>query len=153
MIRKWIVLEGKEDWNYLWDTSHVENGEYVIRLRAFDGEDYSNETTWKVRVDNAKKEDDHPFLSAPLIVVIIVISLVFLVIAVRRPDDLRRIRRRMGGSPISQGEKRKGKAGKEASSVPTSTCPHCGGKFDMTTIDATAHFNCHFCGKEIELKK
>jgi len=51
----WIVVTGIDSWNYEWDSTTVKNGNYEIRVKAFDGEDYSEEVIWKVTVEN---EDD-----------------------------------------------------------------------------------------------
>jgi len=53
----WIEVTGIDSWNYEWDTTTVKNGEYEIKARAFDGEDYSEEITWIVTVENEDSGD------------------------------------------------------------------------------------------------
>jgi len=57
---EWIVVTGIDSWDYEWDSNTVKNGDYVIKVRAFDGEDYSDEIVWNVKVDNEKDDDDGP---------------------------------------------------------------------------------------------
>ncbi|MCK4614244.1 MAG: right-handed parallel beta-helix repeat-containing protein [Thermoplasmata archaeon] len=57
----WTKVTGTTGWSYEWDTTKIKNGEYEIKLRAFDGEDYSDEVVWKLTVEN-KKDDDKGFI-------------------------------------------------------------------------------------------
>ena len=52
----WVVVEGGESWWHVWNSSTVENGSYVIRVRAFDGEVYSDEIVWELVVKNEGEE-------------------------------------------------------------------------------------------------
>jgi len=54
----WEIVTGIDSWNFEWDSSTVDNGEYVIRVRAFDGEDHSDEVTVNVTVENEKEDDN-----------------------------------------------------------------------------------------------
>jgi len=58
----WIVVTGIDSWNYEWNSKSVDNGEYEIRVRAFDGEDYSNVVIWKVTVNNNEDNGGGGFL-------------------------------------------------------------------------------------------
>ncbi|MCK4613682.1 MAG: right-handed parallel beta-helix repeat-containing protein [Thermoplasmata archaeon] len=49
---EWITVNTTGSWNYEWDSTEVENGEYEIKVRAFDGEDYSDELIWRLTVEN-----------------------------------------------------------------------------------------------------
>ncbi|MCK4613746.1 MAG: right-handed parallel beta-helix repeat-containing protein, partial [Thermoplasmata archaeon] len=51
---EWQTVNCTDSWSFEWDTTKYENGECEIKVRAFDGEDYSDEYTLKVRVENAK---------------------------------------------------------------------------------------------------
>jgi len=53
---EWVAVTGIDSWNYEWDSTTVKNGNYEIKVKAFDGEDYSEEVVWKVTVEN--EEDD-----------------------------------------------------------------------------------------------
>jgi len=54
----WISVNGTTSWNYVWDSTLVANGDYEIRVRSFDGEDYSVLFVWNVTVENKKDDDD-----------------------------------------------------------------------------------------------
>ena len=54
----WVAATGITSWNFVWDSNTVENGNYTIRVRAFDGTDYSNIVVWKLTVDNILDDDD-----------------------------------------------------------------------------------------------
>ena len=51
----WVVAEGGELWWYVWSSSAVEDGSYIIKVRALDGKAYSDEVTVKVLVDNPEE--------------------------------------------------------------------------------------------------
>jgi len=55
---EWVSVTGIASWNYEWDTTTVKNGDYEIKVKAFDGEDYSEETVWNVKVNNEEDDDD-----------------------------------------------------------------------------------------------
>lgn len=46
----WITVNGKTSWNYVWDITEIFAGNYTIRIRAYDGEDYSDVIVWKFKV-------------------------------------------------------------------------------------------------------
>ncbi|UCE36017.1 MAG: hypothetical protein JSW00_10685 [Thermoplasmata archaeon] len=48
----WEEAEGTTDWTYNWDTTELDDGEYNISARAFDGTDYSIVEFVIVHVDN-----------------------------------------------------------------------------------------------------
>ena len=39
---EWVFANGDYEWSYEWDAYQVENGTYTIKVRAFDGEDFSD---------------------------------------------------------------------------------------------------------------
>jgi len=48
----WIIINLKEPWDYELDTEELENGEYRIKVRCYDGEDYSTEFSITVTIEN-----------------------------------------------------------------------------------------------------
>ena len=48
----WEDVQGTVDWSYGWDTTNLEDGEYTISVRAFDGYDYSMIKSVTLYVDN-----------------------------------------------------------------------------------------------------
>ena len=50
----WNVVNGTTSWSYSWNTTTVDNGDYVIKARAYDGHDYSNIVSITVKVNNKK---------------------------------------------------------------------------------------------------
>jgi hypothetical protein len=79
----WIRISDYSYGSYEIDTKGVADGEHVIYVRAFDGEDYSNEEFVIIRVDHTEEDEtlferqDMLFIS--LIVVIVLIILVILI--------------------------------------------------------------------------
>ena len=49
---EWVLVDGTVKWSYDWDTYDVEDGYYKIKVRAFDGTDYSEVEEIALRVDN-----------------------------------------------------------------------------------------------------
>ena len=58
---EWVLVDGTVKWSYDWDTYDVEDGYYKIKVRAFDGTDYSEVEEIALRVDNPKsvESDSH----------------------------------------------------------------------------------------------
>jgi hypothetical protein len=48
----WEQAEGTNLWNFIWNTTNLENGEYIIYARSYDGENYSNTESVNVFVEN-----------------------------------------------------------------------------------------------------
>ena len=49
---QWMLINGTVNWDYQWDTTNVEDGEYTLRIRAFDGEYYSETQEVILNVQN-----------------------------------------------------------------------------------------------------
>jgi len=69
----WSTVNGTDEWVYIWDTENVENGQHEIRVRSYDGEDYSDIITISVTVEN---EDETPGVVVSIVIAFIVIALV-----------------------------------------------------------------------------
>ncbi len=52
---EWLPATGTESWSFEVDTEELENAEYTIKVRCFDGENYSDEKSITFEVEN--KED------------------------------------------------------------------------------------------------
>ncbi len=50
----WTIVNGTTMWNYSWDTTGFDNGDYVIQTKAYDGHEYSNIDSIMVKVNNKK---------------------------------------------------------------------------------------------------
>jgi len=48
----WTIVDGTTTWNYSWDSTNMDNGDYVIQARAYDGQEYSNIDSIMVKVNN-----------------------------------------------------------------------------------------------------
>ncbi len=70
----WINVNGTHNWTYLIDTAKWENGEMTIRVRAFDGTDYSDIVAITVTINNDEDDDDSPGFELILLVTAIVIA-------------------------------------------------------------------------------
>ncbi len=74
----WVTVEGTESWSYKWNTKNVDNGNHTVRMRSWDGTNFSN--LWGGTVTVANPDDDGGFLpgfSSALLVVGIVVLLGF----------------------------------------------------------------------------
>ncbi len=54
----WIEVTGIDSWNYEWNSTTVEDGDYEIKVRTVDGTHHSTEVIWKLRVENKKDDGD-----------------------------------------------------------------------------------------------
>ena len=78
----WKAVTGTTSWSYTLDTTTLENGEHEIRVKAYDGENFSETVTLKFTVDNKKKDDggdDSPAFDA--IFLLAVLGLVSVAVA------------------------------------------------------------------------
>jgi len=73
-------------WTYEWNTKELLNGEYLIFVRSYDGEDYSPEVSIILRVENREKSDDDDLkiagIDAVIMIPIIIASILVVVIGV-----------------------------------------------------------------------
>ncbi|MCX6667383.1 MAG: Ig-like domain-containing protein [Euryarchaeota archaeon] len=58
---KWNIADGTTKWSYDWRTYEINNSMYTIRVRSWDGTDYSSVEEIKVNVDNPEsvESDTH----------------------------------------------------------------------------------------------
>ncbi|MEA2054595.1 MAG: Ig-like domain-containing protein [Candidatus Thermoplasmatota archaeon] len=56
----WTVTNGITSWNHSWDTTTVDNGDYILQTRSYDGEDYSSIDSVMVKVNNEEGEGGIP---------------------------------------------------------------------------------------------
>jgi len=54
----WTEVNGTDSWDYAWNLTGVENRDYEIRVRAYDGEDYSQIVVWNLKVENEEEPPD-----------------------------------------------------------------------------------------------
>jgi len=54
----WVIATGTRPWRYQWNTVFVPDGTCRIRVRAYDGEDYSDVLVWELEVKNKKDGED-----------------------------------------------------------------------------------------------
>jgi len=54
---EWSQTKGTTDWSFSLDTTQLEDGEYSVEFRSFDGTQYSEIATLTFRVDNIEDED------------------------------------------------------------------------------------------------
>ena len=82
----WIVINGTTTWNYSWDTTKYENGDYVIQARAYDGVEYSSIDSITVTVKNEGKEKDNTwiYIIVVIILIILIVIVAYLIISRRK---------------------------------------------------------------------
>ncbi len=61
----WNTASGTTSWSYDWDTTTVSNGQYTIHAKSYDGQNYSNETSITVTVDNLINNPPTVSISSP----------------------------------------------------------------------------------------
>lgn len=79
----WQDVQATASWTYAWNTKEMDNGEYIIRVRSYDGTDYSPEVSITVTVNNKEDSDDDGMEIAgidAIIVIPIIIACISLVI-------------------------------------------------------------------------
>jgi subtilisin family serine protease len=78
----WVRISDYSYGSYEIDTKDITDGEHVIYVRAYDGEDYSNEEFVLIRVDHAEEEEtffereDLVFISLFVVIVLIVCAII-----------------------------------------------------------------------------
>ena len=87
---EWLTADGTIFWNYEWDSTKGGNGEYVVRVRSFDGADYSAEAVWAGVVTNDVAEDDGDDGDLMMVWVVLLLGVVgftcvYVVKKIRRP--------------------------------------------------------------------
>ncbi len=81
---QWKTANDSSPWTYSWDTTALENGNYRIRVRTYDGEEYSEETAIEVLVYNSGEEEDHfwqmvcAFLFLATLVAVVLVKLLMI---------------------------------------------------------------------------
>jgi fibronectin type 3 domain-containing protein len=84
----WVTTTGTTSWTHAFDTTTLSNGLHAISARAFDGEDYSEETYIQVTVDNEVSErgffEENWLLMSIVFLVIATLIATFLVLVKRR---------------------------------------------------------------------
>jgi hypothetical protein len=85
----WILVEGTDSWNYILDTTELSNGMNTIYIRSYDGEDYSEETSLILEVDNPSKvKESNMFetmgLWLGIIIIVVIITLLILILFRKR---------------------------------------------------------------------
>ena len=84
---EWFNVTGTESWQFNWDASEMENGDYDFRVRAYDGESYSEVRSLRLKLekgdtpgDDDDDDDDSPGFGAGaalLAVIVVVASVAF----------------------------------------------------------------------------
>lgn len=54
----WWAVNNITSWSYMWNTTEIGDGDCTIKVRAYDGANYSNIVSIIVTVDNDKKDSD-----------------------------------------------------------------------------------------------
>ncbi|UCG68470.1 MAG: fibronectin type III domain-containing protein, partial [Thermoplasmata archaeon] len=80
---EWFQVTGTIVWSYNWSTIIVSNGEHTIYARSFDGENYSEEVSISVQVDNPVSAPKKSILEEGwlwglfiLIIIVVIIALI-----------------------------------------------------------------------------
>ena len=78
---EWFTVTGITSWEFELDTTSLDNGEYQIKVLAFDGEDYSNDTVITVNVENVVEnpkdnDEDSPGFEAGFFALVLLLTVV-----------------------------------------------------------------------------
>jgi len=84
----WLQIQGTGTWAFSWDSTTVENGIHTLRVRSYDGEEYS----FTITVNNEEEKEgdnwyDEPFYIGGLVSVIIVVVIVVALLFMRKRND------------------------------------------------------------------
>ncbi|OYT62529.1 hypothetical protein B6U81_00580, partial [Thermoplasmatales archaeon ex4484_30] len=81
----WVIVNGITKWNYSWDTTSIENGDYVIQARAYDGKDYSNIESITVTVKNeGKANNTWIYMLVVIVLIVLIVITAYLIVSRRR---------------------------------------------------------------------
>ncbi|UCG68777.1 MAG: fibronectin type III domain-containing protein, partial [Thermoplasmata archaeon] len=83
----WIEVVGTLSWNYSLDTKTLSNGQHIISIRSYDGENYSSEKSVIVNVNNPSPENQLPICSITSPSLGVTISQVFEIIGTASDPD------------------------------------------------------------------
>ena len=78
---------GAEEWQFAWDTNAVDNGVYTIRIRSYDGEEYSELSEITLIVENKDDSSDSSNTFVIALLVILIVTVVILVLTVRKKSN------------------------------------------------------------------
>jgi hypothetical protein len=85
---EWIEVNGTTTWDHQLDTTKLSNGQHTIYIRSYDGENYSEEISMDIKVDNPQEQQDLTiFVLIALIVVLIVIMFLLIKKMRGRPSE------------------------------------------------------------------
>jgi len=74
----WTAVNGTTSWNYSWNTTNVDNGEYSIQVRSYDGHEYSSIDSLTVNVRNKEGDDGGGIPGFELALLVIAIGAILL---------------------------------------------------------------------------
>jgi hypothetical protein len=82
---QWVPALGTTSWDFEFDTTFYPEGEHIVKARAYDGEDYSEEAVITIVVDNevddSEKDEEGNQLWIFILIFIIAIVVVIAIIA------------------------------------------------------------------------
>lgn len=90
----WICMEQFPfNWSYRWDSSDMPDGETEIKIRCYDGEDYSDEITLIIKVENSTddkdKTDDNDKIVSYILYILLIILITILISVIAKVVDVR----------------------------------------------------------------
>lgn len=119
----WQIIQATVGWAFEWDTEKLENGDYIILVRSYDGTDYSPEVSTTVTVNNEEDSDEddgfeiagiEAIVILPIIVVCISLVIVGAIVRTRSREEVRAAKpRKKFICPICEGSASYNKAKKQ----------------------------------------
>jgi len=85
----WETALGTDSWFFEWNAEEVENSKYTIKVRSYDGQNYSEEVSITVIVDSKDDNDEsdpEPFILS-ILLIILACFFVALYGVIRQPSD------------------------------------------------------------------
>ena len=76
---KWNFADGTDLWSFELDTTTLVDGEHTISARSYDGQDYSDEVSISIMVEQEKKEEERG-LNTGLIFVLVLLAIIAVLI-------------------------------------------------------------------------
>ncbi len=84
----WIDVNGTTNWDYKLDTTKLSNGKHTIYIRSYDGENYSEEISMDIKVDNPPEQQDLTILVLIALIALLIIIMFLLIKKMKgRPSE------------------------------------------------------------------
>ena len=82
----WQPASGTGEWTFAWDISKLKDGAHTIKVRAYDGQQYSEVVSVEVKVDEERDDDERALSTYILLIIGLIVILAATVLVMRRKE-------------------------------------------------------------------